>query len=178
MNATIALEAGTNHVGYESSISQQFMSLESNAGNCESVQSPVTGEFLADANGNWQSNPDFDYTLAIYSFDFQAFSTSLTEYVMAMQNLQSLMNELGRVAMTQNLIGNLMLWMSFSKNFGSEFTEATGSLLFTLTGSPNYVFNRAYQVGTFANVHGTCTASSFAQFSKAESMLVCSFSHV
>ena len=160
--------------GYSSGMTQEFMSLQIDAGDCSEVAAPITGSFLADFNGNWESNAKFDYSLAIYRFDFQALTVNNVQFAEVMEYIQSRMLAFGDMGMRENLAGNLLLWMTMS--FGIP-TSDSGLLetiqYFQLTSFPQHVFNRQYIQGSIINETSYCVAPSIGVFDEANALLVC-----
>ena len=54
-------------------MADEYISLDSNDGICETVPIPVTGTYHADANGNWEGTADFKYFQAPYAFFYNNF---------------------------------------------------------------------------------------------------------
>eukprot|EP01040_Poterioochromonas_malhamensis_P012605 gene12605-13798_t len=58
---------------YQNTMADEYISLDSNDGICETVPIPVTGTYHADANGNWEGTADFKYFQAPYAFFYNNF---------------------------------------------------------------------------------------------------------
>lgn len=160
--------------GYSSGMTQEFMSLQSDAGDCSEVAAPITGSFLADFNGHWESNAKFDYSLAIYRFDFQALTVTTAQFYRVVQYIESKMAAFGSLGKKENLAGNLLLWMTVS--FGVPTSDSNSELetiqYFQLTSFPQYVFNRQYIQGAIINQSSYCVAPSIGLFDEANALLV------
>ena len=154
-------------------ITQQFMSLESNVGNCEQVPAPISGQFTADYNGRWISNSDFDYTLGVYLFEIQSLSVTTQEFTALIQLVSQKMKYYSQLGMKLNLAGNLLIWMTLSLGITTDRSNGiTVTQYFETTAFPPYVLNREYQQGSFSNKTATCKAPSVATFDQSNSLLV------
>lgn len=153
---------------YLSGIQQQFMSLESNAGICESVLQPLTGTFTADTLGHWLGTSNYTYSLGIYVFDLQTFNGDNEDFAEMINTFEGTVQMLGEIATKQNLAINLLLWMAF----GSSFSVGEYVQLFTLTGDPQAVFDRDYISGALSTVSYDCNATAIAQFDVSTYLLV------
>jgi len=163
--------------GYQQGISQQYISLQSNNGICESVPAPLTGTFLADINGNWQASEHFDVTLAAYIFQFQDLNVDLATYSMMISNLQTKLEQYALLSQTSNLGINLLMWMVLSELFyaphvsSSASSASNVSQTFALTGQPQYVFDRQYIVGSLLNATGRCNLVGSTSFDPTAGLL-------
>ena len=61
------------YTSYINSVSQAYIALEDDGGNCNDVSIAVTGSYLADAEGNWIGSPSFDYSIAKYDINLNVF---------------------------------------------------------------------------------------------------------
>lgn len=178
--------------GYNQGVSQQYISLQSNNGVCETVPAPITGTFLADTSGNWQSSSLFDYTKASYLFQFQDLRLDASSYSAMIYNVKNKLEPYALLSQTSNLGLNLLLWMVMNEFFSSsgsqQYTpsgtidsdgdsDGTATQIFALTGEPQYVFNRQYIVGSMLNQTGRCDLVGATSMEPTAALLSISYSY-
>jgi hypothetical protein len=178
--ATIALFVYFTNTSYQSAISQPFIAITVNAGDCQTVPIAVTNSFMADDQGNWIGSPDFVYSFAPYSISFNNFQVSTNDQYSAMMlAFEKGLETVGAIATTQNLPQNLMFWMSYVQYYSVDFPTATnfssighGQLQYLqMTGDPSQVFDLSYTQGHLMNQNGYCGIDSYASFDQANAML-------
>lgn len=75
--------------GYVKDRTNSFISLDSTAGDCTEVAQTITGEFLSDANGKWNTNSQFKYSLAQYSVSLLGLTYTTDQWIRNMKEIES-----------------------------------------------------------------------------------------
>ena len=102
------------YINYTAAKDQAFISLSRSEGSCETVPISITGEYLADNNGNWIGTPDFVESNALYSIQFSNFQiTSIEQYNSMMLNFYYHLENVGNFSSTITLAENLILLMTY-----------------------------------------------------------------
>lgn len=116
------------------------MSLHESDGVCDEIPVSITGTYRADINGNWEGSNSFSAPLAPYYLNLINFQADTSLYISLLENVRYELENLGRLAKTQDLMTNLLYWMMWSY----KLPYSGSSNYFVMTGSPNNVFNRYY----------------------------------
>jgi len=157
---------------YESDIKVHFISPSEKSGLCTSVVKPITGTFLADTNGSWESNPRFDSSRAIYQFHFLELSANETFWMEMIADLQLSLVEVGGKMTNLTIDMNVLYWTTWAGYFNIGTTRQA----FNLYSDPTVVFNREYVKGVVSNVHSDCNASSFSTYDVGSYILSTTYS--
>jgi hypothetical protein len=109
-----------------------FLSLNSDEGICSEVPLEVSGTFLADARGNWEGDKDFEYSSAIYSFDFNGLETSEKGFAAIIDLTLQHMSSINEVMIRSNLALTILYWTTWvfvSKSGGAYmyYNSSSGS---------------------------------------------------
>ena len=105
---------------YQEQRADRYLSLDSGDGICEDITKDVSGVYYADVDGNWVGSEDFEYSKAIYVFQFFQLRTSESEFYKA---IDSFLNELepANLLMKQRNLAYTVVywtaWMFSSRNF-------------------------------------------------------------
>ncbi len=164
------------YTSYSNAIASAYISLESGNGNCNEVSISVTGNYLADARGNWIGSPQFDYSIAKYGITLNNFQASgFKDYEEMMIIFQKALTELGEQAVHDNLAKNLLRWISFIRYYSPQQPLSTnltslgyGQLQYIqMTGDPLQVFTlNTYQI-VIGSPNGYCPMAAFTTFDQA-----------
>jgi len=144
---------------YKNEIRQTFISLDSNAGNCQSVDRPLTGSFYATYSGYWEGEAEFQSNEASYYFTFANLQFLVDPYkdfkTLLLTFQKHYLVSIGNQGYNQTLTTNLLYWMNYYYIFNTMFdTQQT----FQFTGTPSAVFNSFfYQLSISSNM-GYCSA--------------------
>jgi hypothetical protein len=167
--------------GYQQGITQQYISLQANNGICESVPAPITGQYFADINGNWQDSSGFDYTIASYVFQFQELRLDDDTYTQMIYNLRDTLQPYAVLSASSNLGLNLLLWMVLNEFFYPPVTPDVSNAAvlqnFALTGEPEFVFNRQYITGSLMNQTAHCSVNGESNFDAKAGILSLQYSY-
>ena len=112
--------------------------MESNAGECSTVPKQLTGTFLASTDGFWEGQLGFNYTKALYSFEFTNATFQQGDYEQFIQTVQNAVTSAGTYTQLSNLAVNLMYLV------GADFPipVLNNYQYVQLTGAPSIIFNR------------------------------------
>eukprot|EP00981_Chlorochromonas_danica_P008198 scaffold2062_cov181-Ochromonas_danica.AAC.2 len=172
------------YVSYEDSISQAFISLQQDAGNCDSVPIAVNGQYLADMEGNWQGTPDYLSSNAVYTVTFSNFEiNSVSQYEQMMTSFYSSLSQQGSIAIHHNLAFNLVMMMSFVQYYSVAYpsTENFSAIGFgqlqsiSYTAIPAVVFNLEHSRSNTASVHGFCNITGYSSYDQANSIITTAY---
>jgi hypothetical protein len=139
-------------IGYLEDISQKFLSATPGAGSCSNVPKTLSGTYLADSNGLWESSPEFEYTKALYSFKFPGYSGSKKVYEDSLQQAFDFVTRLGAKSKSLNLGSNLLYWMAAS----GAVVSGGSSNVFQMNGSPKVLFDKLVYYASFSAEGGVC----------------------
>lgn len=158
------------YTGYQSSLSQEFMSLDASAGVCDPVVQPLSGTYLVDKHGHWEGTTEFRYNLAQYEFVFSNFQGTSEQYYNLLNETYEKIVDAGQAHYANNdLAYNLILWSSFSAVVSSPNGIPQK---IALTGDDQYIFSRDDAFGAISNVNNDCDSSSIASYDAANYLLV------
>jgi hypothetical protein len=158
---------------YNSNIDTIFLSPSEDSGICQAVARPISGTYIADTNGSWNSNVFFDSSRAIYEFNFQNFRSNRSYWDAMFQSLQTSLIQVGNKMPSQPLDVNLLYWLTWVGDFNVE-----GSLQYlNFYSDVSVVFDRQYIQGVISNVGSDCNASSISRYDVGSYELVTSFSY-
>lgn len=175
------------YINYENSISQAFISLESDAGDCNTVPVEINGNYLADRHGTWNGFPGFSDSEAIYGIEFSNFQIdSIAQYEQMMDQFYTSLNSFAtNESVRLSLAENLIFWMTYVEYYSIENPLTTnlsavgyGQLqTFELLGTPAVVFDLDHIVGRVASVSGVCSVLSYSNYDQANHIMTNTFNN-
>jgi hypothetical protein len=80
---------------------------------CEEVPLEVSGTFLADNNGNWEGDKEFEYSKAIYSFTFNRLESSESAFADIIDIALDRMGALSELMKRNNLVITILFWTTW-----------------------------------------------------------------
>ncbi len=161
---------------YSQAVSEAYISLTTDGGDCNTVPISITGTYLADYNGNWAGTPEYEESLALYQLSFSNFEiTSELQYNEMMSNFYTNLVNIGDKAKTYNLAENLIYWMTYVDYYDiqspslTNFTGVGYGQLQTLqlTADPAIVFDLLHNIQRFSSKRGKCPVSSYTTYDQA-----------
>jgi hypothetical protein len=158
---------------YNENIAQVYLSPNFIEGQCDVVSTSVSGTYLADSNGNWQSSSAFKPTEAVYSFTTQDLVASDVTYYNILTSLNDAITFEAMIMPNNTLTGNIIIWTSWMSSFVSDGTLQ----YFNLYGDPGVIFNRQYLLGTISNVDADCNSSSVVTFSQSDYLVTLTYGY-
>ena len=159
--------------GYKDDISQIYLSPTNDSGNCHTVPRTLSGTYLADSEGRWESDPYFEYTKAIYSFTFSGFRGSYDVYKESLSLALDYVAALGERAYSQNLATNIVQWVAAS----GAVIAGESSNTFLMSGSPKVLFDKLTYYAAFSDVSGVCPVHAHTSYDSGSATLRLEFSY-
>lgn len=149
-------------ITYDSNIKSIYLS-PNDSGYCSPVDRPITGIYIADTNGSWNSNIFYDSSRAIYEFHFQEFQSNgsyWSDMILGENGLQVALQYVGNAMKTQPLSGNIIYWLAWVGNF-----DVHGAAQYlTFYSDVSVVFDRQYVHGGISNQQSDCNATSSSKY--------------
>jgi hypothetical protein len=158
---------------YKENLTNTFISLDPNAGNCSEVPQTVTGKFMSDIKGNWITNTDFSYILNSYSVNLLGLQYTNARWSRVMTEVTAQVKVVGEKGANRDYAWNMVVWSSFTANFK---TQEEGSMTFSSEGRAGIIFNKeigAIQAGSRvgSNSSKVCDAVTSYNFDPVSSFL-------
>lgn len=117
---------------------EKFLSLSDEEGICEENPKDVTGVFMSDMNGYWAGDAKFEFSKAMYSFQFFHLESSEDSFYQIIEAYLSELDRVGSIMKTKNLAVTVLYWTTWmisSTELEHEvFDSMTNSHYFALTG--------------------------------------------
>jgi hypothetical protein len=157
--------------GYRILRDEKFLSLSKNAGSCSSVSKVVDSQFMADENGNWEGNMDFEYRSAIYAGQLNNFNNKEIAFEELLQKAFRVIDEIGKQSFSLDLAENLVIWMAASIRVFSDNQVHT----LQFTGDPKIVFNGQYIYSVLSNEQGNCDVAPTASYDRSVGVFTISY---
>lgn len=104
---------------YTDARTSSFITLDNTAGVCKSdpssttcceVPTVVTGEFYADSNGNWDTQPGFQFTKANYGVNLKGLQYTSDQWTEVMKGIVTDVQQLGARGQYRDFAWNLVAW--------------------------------------------------------------------
>jgi hypothetical protein len=160
-------------VGYLQDRSSRFLALTSDSGECKPVPKTVSGQFLADVNGEWEGSDKFIYSKAIYRFTLPNYEGTNQEYAFMMEKALDQTEVMGQEGYQRNLGINILAWTVFS----STIRRGGSANQFSMSGSPRAVFDRRIFSAAFAGIGGQCPIRPSVSYNTDSAQLTLKFSY-
>lgn len=114
------------------------LSLSDNEGICAESPRDVTAVFLADVNGNWEGDQQFEFSKSIYAFHFFHLQTNKENFYRIVEVFLTRLDTVGAFMKTQNLAVTVLFWttwmLSSSELDAEIFADTPDNFYFALTG--------------------------------------------
>jgi len=138
-----ALAAYFFAANYILSRTSSFITLDNTSGVCKDtgddkcceVPSSVTGEFLADASGRWNTFPKFNYNQNNYDLTLSGVQYTNDDYYKIMGDVNSQVRAMGTRGSNRDYAWNMVAWSAFTA-LNTDF----GSFKFYLAGDAGIIF--------------------------------------
>lgn len=125
---------------YNNKRREKFLSLDDQAGICKDIPKDVTGTFRADTYGNWEGEEGFEFSEAIYNFQFFHLETTENNFYQVVDRYLDQLDVLNEVMRTNNFAITVLYWTAwlmrvdgsepFSDDYNAHYFSLTGGLLF------------------------------------------------
>lgn len=90
------------------SLTATFISLDPGAGQCSEVPQVITGTFLADLHGYWESDQKFSYTLSSYSVNLLALQYTTETWTQKFHNISEQVRAVGMKSAQRDYAWNMV----------------------------------------------------------------------
>jgi hypothetical protein len=100
--------------GYDQLRNQAFLSPDKDSGDCDEASISLSRIYEADANGRWETNPDFMSTKSIYALDMRGTSVKTYEYDKIMKSFDARLRKQGEKCSRRDLSYNMIALASFN----------------------------------------------------------------
>lgn len=154
------------YTGYIQQTTKEFITPNSNDGDCSSVLRTVDGTYYADFTGQWNGDTNFQYSNALYQLNFQHFRYSVKEYTKMMNYVGKQLDYIGETAYNRNLAENIIYWVSWQVSIPDPSSANT----FQMLGSPGVIFDRQFRFGMVGNVNGECLVTRETSYDRANNL--------
>ena len=155
---------------------QEFLSLSFDSGDCHYVPKLyVLPELLADYDGHWQGQEEFEQAKAAYRFELYDFSAADLEFEEFMGGMRDALLKMGEEGKSHNLAINLLFWSFWEHDIPHKGEVQRMSL----AGDPAYIFDLDQIQGSIASVNCDCETTlseKFYDVSRSELSIVFSIS--
>jgi len=133
---TFATFLGTS---YASRLKSKFLSLEKDAGLCQSITLSTTDMLLLDKNGNWESSSAFQIQEALFGVSFNAYRADGSSWKKDMGMLNTaIQTEMDFLRTSSDLATKILHLFSWRKTITA--TKA-GTIKIWFNAAPSYTFN-------------------------------------
>lgn len=154
------------YTGYIQQTTKEFITPNSNDGDCSTVLRTVDGTYYADFIGQWSGESNFQYSNALYQLNLNNFRYSLKDYSKMMKYVGQQLDYIGAGAYDRNLAGNIMYWISWQVSI----PDPTSANTFQMLGSPSVIFDRQFRFGMVGNVNGECLVTRDTSYDRANNL--------
>jgi hypothetical protein len=143
-------------VGVNSLTASKYLSLQgTNADqNCKEKPQTVTGFYLADYNGMWETFPGFEDNASLFTIKFTGSSLSDKQFTDVMASFQTKLAEYGAKAASRSVFYNALVWSTFSfydDRFKIEFTSNVDA--------GTIAYNQFMNGAAWSSAYGICNVS-------------------
>jgi hypothetical protein len=156
---------------YKTLRNEQFLSLSDQAGSCSSISKVVDLQFMADINGNWEGQIDFEYRSAIYAGTLNNFNGNEVAFNQLLQDLFRQIDRIAEQSSRLDLAENLMIWMASSIRTSSNNQVQT----LHFTGDPKIVFNSQYVHSVLSHENGNCDVPPLVSYDRSVGVFTISY---
>jgi hypothetical protein len=151
------------YTGYNQMTTKQFITPNSDDGDCVAVLRPVDGEYFGDRLGFWSGEILFQYSNALYQVNMRHFKETKKDYRRMMTEVSYELDQIASTSYDRNLAENIAYWVAWQ-------TPLPGtSSTFQMLGSPSIIFDRQLRFGMLSGVKGECLVSRETNFDRANS---------
>lgn len=157
---------------YEQGRSSTFVSLYLDAGECEEVGRPTSGEFMVSTGTNgsspsyaWSTSADFMFNSSAYMLSLNSYVATINEFNQQMINAGNALQLMGRQGRTRDLAWNLLAWSTFTYRNNSD---DSGVFEFNAMGTPSIIFDRDMLMASISGPAGYCDAETSVEYSNGE----------
>mmetsp|Transcript_26260 Transcript_26260/g.58981 ORF Transcript_26260/g.58981 Transcript_26260/m.58981 type:complete len:354 (+) Transcript_26260:173-1234(+) len=152
--ALVAIVTYFVYTAYVDGVTSSFISIDPKAGVCRGeansqtcceVPQSITGTFLADTQGKWNTEPGFNPVNGNYAVTVVGLEYTNKQWTEVMESITAQMKAVGERGADRDLSWNLIAWSSFSAH-----NVERGSLRFYATGKASVIFSKPVRNMGFA----------------------------
>jgi hypothetical protein len=166
------------YTAYMDGTTKTFISLDKTAGVCKDdsstkycceVPQTITGTFLADSRGRWNTEKNFSYISNNYAITVAGLEYTNSQWEKVMKDIASQLSTIGSKGENRDLAWNMIAWSSFTAQ-----NLERGFLQFYATGSTSVVFDKpiaAYGLASAASQAQECNQRMDVKYSAATTNL-------
>jgi len=125
--------------GYEANRTNSFISLDRTAGDCLEVPQTVTGSFVNDANGVWNTNSHFKNSLSQSVVSLLGLTYTTDQWKANMQEIENQVLAIVSKTPFRDFSWNVIAWSSYKAVY-----TTSGRLEFAFDASSSTIFNKDY----------------------------------
>lgn len=144
--------------GYIASTSQDYMSVDSSSGSCKYIPKEISGTYLADNKGLWDSHVNFRSSRASYEFTVKSLAVTNREYSAMMDDIERAIMEVGQGALQRDLYMNLLYWTTW------EYRAPDSASNFYFKADISSVFNKEHHQAAVASALGSCPVPALTTY--------------
>ena len=152
----------------------QFIALDPDSGICVTLPVGVTGTFVMDTNGNFDSSAAFTPSKALYVFQLTDYLTDPEGYATFIDTVRDIVLDLSTKSPKFNLLDTLMHWSSYAYKY---IDEEGNVQFFRFNGNPLSIFNRFYQTGVISDASDDCDVPSTVSFDPSTGRMALEYSY-
>ena len=144
-------------VGIQSATAVAFLSLQGSNADQTCVDKPqsITGTFLGDYTGKWETDKDFRYNSSLFSIQFSGSSLNNDKFAGIFQKFAASMAIFGQQGTSRSVFYNAMVWSVFA------FRDDDTNILFTSSvDASTLAFGQFMNAAAWSNRYGLCNATS------------------
>lgn len=162
---------------YISKLETKFLSLDQDAGVCESVKLSTTEVLLLDKNGYWETSASFQIQEALFSVSFSAYEADDKSWKKDMDQVYEAINAEMTVLRTTSILSDKILQLiSWRKTIQAN---QAGTLMIWFNAAPQYIFNTpGAQLDTMIGLKSDNCVSNDAWSINAEGVMSLVFNDV
>eukprot|EP01035_Chromulina_nebulosa_P018737 gene18737-24502_t len=137
---------------------------------CCEVPVTITGTFLADTSGTWDTEPDFFYARSAYSMTVAGLSYTNDQYKTVLTSISKKLRRIGSKAVNRDYAWNVIALSSYAAN---DLTR--GSLKFYSTADAGIIFDKQIYGANIASSDVSCNLLYTAAYTASSAQLSLSF---
>lgn len=155
--------------GYNAATTQEYMSLDSSSGACDTVSNEISDSFLADGNGFWETSPQFRASHASYLLKMKSLVITNPHFQHMMSNIKEAIDVVAEGAPRRSLYENLLYWTTW------EYSIPQTVSTFYFKADISTIFNKRYNYATVSSSLGSCPVQPASSYDVKSATYTISF---
>jgi len=143
---------------YQDNRKTYFISLEDDAGECQEIGRPTTGEFLISTGVNfsnyaYETSPDFVYNGSAYSLTLDSYQSTFEQFQLHLDAASFALQSLDEIGKERDLAWNSLAWTTFE-----YLSKVEGEGVFSLRtlGDPALLYGQGLFMAAITGTSGYC----------------------